>query len=1072
MVNGKTRAYKRVLAGIISAVAVFGFVALPVAAALPQQISGYNGTSLNRQPNTAAGTVLMENADLSTDSVINVADSTTASGTNWTFAEGVFTVTGNVTVTGTTYENRINVTGRNAIVTLNNVRIIFGDPQNMSPIDVSNAGAATITLAPGSTNDLVGGIDSPGIYVPLFSQVTIDGSGTLNASAGRYGAGIGGRLGFYDTTIAISGTIIINDGIINAKGGERSAGIGGADGGSDKPRASGGRTIINGGIVTAIAGSEGAGIGGGSGGAGGYITINGGMVTAIGGGAGGAGIGGGGKFGQNPYGNGGTIIINGGTVNAKGGGESGNYGGAGIGGGGYSAGGNIVITGGNVTTEGGSGAAGIGGGCGGAGENISITGGTIKSSATTIAAGIGGGYTAGGGNIKISGGTVTSFCEYDEGVNIGNGSRYNGGSANIVIDGGSVNALRFSDTPKNSSGETLYLGKLDNQAGVKSASVDEFPYNITENHINDNSLYLFMAAKDHAVDVQTSAGVSRYTATWQSENETFVFGEETEYGDPEQTGLSLLLSKNIVEYGRESGITVTATVTDSTLGVGMLAARTAGINQVSFYLNGADEPFATSAVVNGKATALLGVANIPVGSHSIKAVYGGSYGGETSQGVANLTVEKMRPTSADFLYDLPIWYFYNGNERGVSPIYSLRAGFTITALKYNGSTTVPVNAGTYTVTIDVAGNENYSSATDVILGTYAIAKATPSLMAAAPSIVTRPNHATLEGSLPSNATGTLTFKMGDTVVGTTILPENSIEFAPQDAANQYNFTVTYSGDDNYNAKTSDALQIDFLKSDQQDLIVQKAQMNYKETIDLSDLVEGGSGSGVLRFNILEGPGRVQGTQFVPTSAGEVRVGVLKEGDNDYNPKNTYLTVKVNPRIIDFVLSDIGVQTYTGSPVTPLPTVFDGNTVLTNGVDYICEYQNNINVGSTATLQLYGIGGYAGSSALVTFSISIAQPSAASTPSVSAASSSSSTSNRASSSTSASGSMPASSSMASASSASAATVAPVSSSATAINQAPPTTGGSPQNGNVAVVVGVLLGAACLAGGVTVVIIRRR
>lgn len=46
----------------------------------------------------------------------------------------------------------------------------------------------------------------------------------------------------------------------------------------------------------------------------------------------------------------------------------------------------------------------------------------------------------------------------------------------------------------------------------------------------------------------------------------------------------------------------------------------------------------------------------------------------------------------------------------------------ITAVKYNGSTDAPVNAGTYTVTVDVAEGTNYSAAT-VELGTFAVAQA-------------------------------------------------------------------------------------------------------------------------------------------------------------------------------------------------------------------------------------------------------------------------------------------------------------------------------------------------------------
>ena len=118
-----------------------------------------------------------------------------------------------------------------------------------------------------------------------------------------------------------SGTLI-------ASGGIYGAGIGGGDYGS------GSNITINGGTVIATGGSDGgAGIGGGRSGSGSNITINGGRVTATGGIDGGAGIGGGNS------GSGSNITINGGTVTA-----TGKSGGAGIGGGKNENGSNIYAT--------------------------------------------------------------------------------------------------------------------------------------------------------------------------------------------------------------------------------------------------------------------------------------------------------------------------------------------------------------------------------------------------------------------------------------------------------------------------------------------------------------------------------------------------------------------------------------------------------------------------------------------------------------------------------------------------------------------------------------------------------
>ena len=147
-------------------------------------------------------------------------------------------------------------------------------------------------------------------------------AGSLTATGGDYGAGIGGGYKGNGKNITIKG------GTVNATGGDNGgAGIGGGDYGSGED------ITITGGTVNAAGGLDGAGIGGGWKGSGKNITIKGGTVNAAGG-NGGSGIGGG------DYGSGEDITIKGGTVNAAGG-----YGGAGIGGGYEGSGSNVTVSG-------------------------------------------------------------------------------------------------------------------------------------------------------------------------------------------------------------------------------------------------------------------------------------------------------------------------------------------------------------------------------------------------------------------------------------------------------------------------------------------------------------------------------------------------------------------------------------------------------------------------------------------------------------------------------------------------------------------------------------------------------
>ena len=231
-------------------------------------------------------------------------------------------------------------------------------------------------------------------------EIELDGNNELKSGPHR--------AGLEKNTSTSTGTLTLKDdnneaGSLTATGGDWGAGIGNGGYYGNSDNRSGENITITGGTVNATGGWGGAGIGGGYYGSGKNITIKGGTVTATGGEEG-AGIGGGyyyggGYYGNGYYGNGENIKITDGTVNATGG-----WGGAGIGGGGGGGNGkNITIIGGTVTAGGGYRGAGIGGGISGSGKNITITGGTVNADGGTNAAGIGGGATGSGSNVTVSG---------------------------------------------------------------------------------------------------------------------------------------------------------------------------------------------------------------------------------------------------------------------------------------------------------------------------------------------------------------------------------------------------------------------------------------------------------------------------------------------------------------------------------------------------------------------------------------------------------------------------------------------------------------------------------------------
>ena len=185
-----------------------------------------------------------------------------------------------------------------------------------------------------------------GVNMHFGSQSNPDyWGGTINATGGEYGAGIGagswGHSGYSGNTIhgGAGERLYFYSGTVNASGGRLAAGIGGGFQGR------GSHIYIYGGNIDAQGGDTGAGIGGGS-----WTT----------------------KQDMDGINAASDIVISGGRVSARG-----QYNCAGIGGGQYVPARNITITGGHVSATGHYGAA-IGGGRWCRGENITITDATLN----------------------------------------------------------------------------------------------------------------------------------------------------------------------------------------------------------------------------------------------------------------------------------------------------------------------------------------------------------------------------------------------------------------------------------------------------------------------------------------------------------------------------------------------------------------------------------------------------------------------------------------------------------------------------------------------------------------------
>ena len=349
----------------------------------------------------------------------------------------------------TTTTNTVTITAaenQTAEVTLSGVNIDVRGIAGSAAVSTSGEGDVTIELE--GKNTVRSGYTRAGLEKNNTGSLTItdanNDSGSLDATGGEGGAGVGGGYHGSGSDITISGVEV------NATGGHYAAGIGGGDNGS------GSGITITGSAVDAQGGYFGAGIGGGSGGSGSNITLTGSAVDATGG-AYGAGIGGG------SGGSGSNITLSGSTVDATGG-----WNGAGVGGGSVGSGSNITITGGKTKAAGGDGAAGIGGGIGGSGSNITITGGTTKAAGGDGGAGIGGGRGADGSGITVSGdaqvkvqGGEESHGDFGTRIGAGAGAAIgNGGDVELDWDTHTETLMRGAEVTPDVS-ELTAEGKIE-----------------------------------------------------------------------------------------------------------------------------------------------------------------------------------------------------------------------------------------------------------------------------------------------------------------------------------------------------------------------------------------------------------------------------------------------------------------------------------------------------------------------------------------------------------------------------------------------------------------------------------
>ena len=285
----------------------------------------------------------------------------------------------------------------------------------------------------------------------------------------------------------------------------------------------------------------------------------------------------------------------------------------------------------------------------------------------------------------------------------------------------------------------------------------------------------------------------------------------------------------------------------------------------------------------------------------------------------------------------------SGNLGGGNVTYQYKADNASTY-----TSTVPTNAGTYTVKATVAESANYKAATAT--GSFTIA----------PKTVT---NAAVTLSQTSYAYTGRAFQPSVTVKdGTTVIPASEYTVAYTDNINVGTATVTVSDRAGGNYVVSGTATFTITKAALSGVSVSLGGWTYGDTAK-TPTVSGNLGNANVTYQYKAADAADETyTNVVPTNAGTYTVKATVAESANYAAATATRNFTIVPKAISkATVENIGEQVFTGRTITPTVTVKDGTVVLTDA-DYSVAYANNIDAG-TANVTITGKGNYTGSTSV-------------------------------------------------------------------------------------------------------------
>lgn len=189
-------------------------------------------------------------------------------------------------------------------------------------------------------------------------------------------------------------------------------------------------------------------------------------------------------------------------------------------------------------------------------------------------------------------------------------------------------------------------------------------------------------------------------------------------------------------------------------------------------------------------------------------------------------------------------------------------------------------------------------------------------------------------------------------------------------AGSYTVTATFENDTHIGSKT---VNLTIAPKNISITGVTAASREYDGTTDV--VIIGGTLNGIVGTDAVTPAVPAMGT-IVDANAGNnkaVTLGTITlagtDKDNYTLTQPAGITVNIAPKVITFTVQAVADQQYTGSRLTPEPTVKDGGVTLAKDTHYTISYGTNLNAGTGAgSITVTGIGNYLGSSAQAAFDI--------------------------------------------------------------------------------------------------------